>query len=322
MPIETPFSRRDLLKATGALLVSFSLGAQNGADAAKPLDPSEVDSFLAIHPDGSVTVYTGKVDIGQGLRIAVRQMAAEELGIPVERIQLVEGDTGLSPDQGGTGGSTGLTRGGSEVRQAAATARRALLIIGAEKLQARAADLTILDGIVRPTAGGPGVTIAGLVGGRKLDLKVDPKAPLKEPARYQTIGKPLARPDVPGKCTAKGDYIQDLTLPGMFHGRVVRPPAVGAKLVSVDESSIRAIPEVRVVRIENFLGVVAPDEWAAVRAARELKATWSEGQGLPGSDGLERYLRESPVDHDQVIVGKPGGDAKITPAAVRQLSAT
>src|SRR6516164_6727254 len=195
MPIETPFSRRDLLKATGALLVSFSLGAQNGADAAKPLDPSEVDSFLAIHPDGSVTVYTGKVDIGQGLRIAVRQMAAEELGIPVERIQLVEGDTGLSPDQGGTGGSTGLTRGGSEVRQAAATARRALLIIGAEKLQARAADLTILDGIVRPTAGGPGVTIAGLVGGRKLDLKVDPKAPLKEPARYQTIGKPLARPD-------------------------------------------------------------------------------------------------------------------------------
>ena len=321
MPMETPFSRRDLLKATGALLVSFSLGAQNGADAAKPLDPSEVDSFLAIHPDGSVTVYTGKVDIGQGLRIAVRQMAAEELGIPVERIQLVEGDTGLSPDQGGTGGSTGLTRGGSEVRQAAATARRALLIIGAEKLQARAADLTILDGIVRPTAGGPGVTIAGLVGGRKLDLKVDPKAPLKEPARYQTIGKPLARPDVPGKCTAKGDYIQDLTLPGMFHGRVVRPPAVGAKLVSVDESSIRAIPEVRVVRIENFLGVVAPDEWAAVRAARELKATWSEGQGLPGSDGLERYLRESPVDHDQVIVGKPR-DAKITPAPVRQLSAT
>jgi CO/xanthine dehydrogenase Mo-binding subunit len=322
MAAQTSLSRRDLLKATGALLVSFSLRAQNNADPPKPLDPSEVDSFLAVHPDGSVTVYTGKVDIGQGLRIAVRQMAAEELGIPVERIRLVEGDTGLSPDQGGTGGSTGLTRGGSEVRQAAATARRALINLGAEKLQARAADLTILDGVVRPTAGGPGVTIAGLVGGRKLDLKVDPKAPLQEPASYQTVGKPLARPDVPGKCTAKGDYIQDLTLPGMFHGRVVRPPAVGAKLVSVDESSIRTIPDVRVVRIENFLGVVAPDEWAAVRAARELKAAWSEGQGLPGNDGLERYLRESPVDHDQVIVGKPRGDAKITPAPVRQLSST
>src|SRR5215469_9024202 len=315
-------SRRELLKATGALVVSFRLHAQNAADPAKPLDPSQVDSFLAVHADGSVTVYTGKVDVGTGLRIAVRQMAAEELGIPVERIQLVEGDTGLSPDQGGTGGSTGLTRGGSEVRQAAATARRALLIIGAEKLQARAADLTILDGIVRPTAGGPGVAIAGLVGGRKLDLKVDPKAPLKEPARYQTIGKPLARPDVPGKCTAKGDYIQDLTLPGMLHGRVVRPPAIGAKLMAVDEASIRGIPDVRVVRIENFLGVVAPDEWAAVRAARELKATWSEWQGLPGNDGLERFLRESPVDRDQVVVGKPRGDAKITPTPVRQLSAT
>jgi CO/xanthine dehydrogenase Mo-binding subunit len=322
MPAQTSLSRRDLLKATGVLLVSFSLRAQNSADPAKPLDPSEVDSFLAIHPDGSVTVYTGKVDIGQGLRIAVRQMAAEELGIPVERIRLVEGDTGLSPDQGGTGGSTGLTRGGSEVRQAAATARRELINLGAEKLQARAADLTILDGVVRPTAGGPGVSIAGLVGGRKLDLKVDPKAPLQNPSSYKTVGQPLPRPDVAGKCTAKGDYIQDLTLPGMLHGRVVRPPAIGAKLMSVDESSIRALPDVRAVRIENFLGVVAPDEWAAVRAARELKATWSEWQGLPGNDGLERYLRESPVDHDQVIVGKPRGDAKITPSPVRQLSAT
>jgi CO/xanthine dehydrogenase Mo-binding subunit len=315
-------SRRDLLKATGALVVSFTLRAQNAAESAKPLDTSEVDSFLAIHPDGSVTVYSGKVDIGQGLRIAVRQMAAEELGIPVERIKLVEGDTGLSPDQGGTGGSTGLTRGGTEVRQAAATAGQALLRLGAERLQRSAAELTIVDGEVRPTAGGAGVTIAALVGGRKLDLKVDPKAPLRDPASYKTVGKPLARPDVPGKCTAKGDYIQDLTLPGMLHGRVVRPPAIGAKLMGVDESSIRGIPDVRVIRVENFLGVVAPDEWAAVRAARELKATWSEWQGLPGNDGLERYLRESPVDRDQVIVGKPRGDAKITPAPVRQLSAT
>ena len=321
MPAQSLLTRRDLLRATGALVVSFRLRAQNGAELAKPLDPSEVNSFLAIHPDGSVTVYTGKVDIGQGLRIAVRQMAAEELGIPVERIQLVEGDTGQSPDQGGTGGSTGLTRGGTEVRQAAATARKALIGLGAERLQRPAAELTIVDGEVRPTAGGAGVTIAALVGGRKLDLKVDPKAPLQNPASYKTVGKPLPRPDVPGKCTARGDYIQDMTVPGMLHGRVVRPPAVGAKLMSVDESSIRAIPEVRVVRIENFLGVVAPDEWAAVRAARELKATWSEWLGLPGNDGLDRFLRESPVDRDQVIAGKPRADAKITPTPVRQLSA-
>src|SRR5215469_9806331 len=148
-------SRRDWFKAGGALVVGFSLNvraghAQYGAEPVKPLDPKEVDSFLAIHSDGSVTVYTGKVDVGTGLRIAVRQMAAEELGVPVERgsleqIKLVEGDTGLSPDQGGTGGSTGLTRGGSEVRQAAATARQALLRMGAEQLKRPAEELTISE---------------------------------------------------------------------------------------------------------------------------------------------------------------------------------
>ena len=127
------FSRRDLLKTGGALVVSFAIGARapaqtaTGADATlgKPLDINEVDSFLVVHADGSVTVYTGKVDLGTGLRIAIRQMAAEELDLPVERVSLVEGDTALTPDQGGTGGSTGLTRGGVEVRQAAATAREA-----------------------------------------------------------------------------------------------------------------------------------------------------------------------------------------------------
>src|SRR5215469_10919990 len=153
-------TRRDLLKATGALVVSFTLRAQNSAELAKPLDNSEVDSFLAIHPDGSATVYTGKVDIGQGLRIAVRQMAAEELGIPVERIKLVEGDTGLSPDQGGTGGSTGLTRGGSEVREAAATARQALLRMAAERMKRPESELMMAEGEVRPVGGGSGVTIA------------------------------------------------------------------------------------------------------------------------------------------------------------------
>jgi nicotinate dehydrogenase subunit B len=162
-------SRRDWLKTGGALVVGFSLAArvgraQSGAEAVKPLDPKEVDSFLAIHADGSVTVYTGKVDVGTGLRIAVRQMAAEELGIPVERIKLVEGDTGLSPDQGGTGGSTGLTRGGSEVRQAAATARQALLRMGAEKLNRPVNDLTITEGEVRPIGGGAGVALTALMG--------------------------------------------------------------------------------------------------------------------------------------------------------------
>src|SRR6266849_3614606 len=135
------FSRRDLLKAGGALIVGFAFDATLPRLAraqmpatGKPLDPAEVDSFLAFHADGTVTIYTGKVDVGTGLRIAVAQMAAEELGIPADRITIVDGDTGLCPDQGGTGGSTGLTRGGVEVRQAAATARQALLALGATRL--------------------------------------------------------------------------------------------------------------------------------------------------------------------------------------------
>jgi nicotinate dehydrogenase subunit B len=315
-------SRRDLLKGGAALVVSFALVPKRAAaQNAKPLDPTEVDSFLAIHPDGSVTVYTGKVDVGTGLRIAVRQMAAEELGLPVERVALVEGDTGLTPDQGGTGGSTGLTRGGSEVRQAAATARRALLNLGAEQLKRPAAELTLTDGQVRPVAGGPSVAIETLIGGKQLSLKVDPKAPLQNPTRYQVVGKPFPRPDVPAKCTGKNVYLQDFTLPGMLHGRVIRPPAIGAKLLSVDETSIRNIPDVKVVRMESFLGVVAADEWAAVRAARELKATWSEWQGLPGNDGLERFVRESPIDRDQVLVTK-GDPAEALPTAAKQLSAS
>src|SRR4029079_3316605 len=149
--------------------------ADRTATGGKPLDPSEVDSFLAIHADGTVTVYTGKVDVGTGLRVAVAQRAGEELGIPAERITVVDGDTGLCPDQGGTGGSTGLTRGGADVRVAAATARRALLTLGVEGLGIPAANLTIVDGTVRPSAGGAGVGIGTLVAGRRLSLKVDPK---------------------------------------------------------------------------------------------------------------------------------------------------
>ncbi|HLG98138.1 MAG TPA: molybdopterin cofactor-binding domain-containing protein [Bryobacteraceae bacterium] len=318
-------SRRDLFK-TG-LVVSFSLGgilssrASAQSAAGKPVDLGEVDSFLAIHPDSSVTIYTSKVDVGTGLRVAMPQMVAEELDVPVDRIALVEGDTLTTPDQGGTGGSTGITRGGVEVRQAAATARQALLKLGASQLNKPEAEVALVEGEVRPAQGGAGIEIGKLTAGRLLSLKTHPKAPLKNPAQYAVVGKPLLRPDVPGKCTGQHTYVHDFKLPGMLHGRVVRPPAAGAKLQSVDESSIRGIPGVRVVRIENFLGVVAPDEWAAVRAARELKAAWSRWEGLPGNDGLERAVRQGTLDRDQDLV-KRGDSPAPLPAGAKQFSAT
>jgi nicotinate dehydrogenase subunit B len=324
-------SRRDFLRAGGAVVVSFSLGAalpnlagaQSAAptaDLGKPLDPNEVDSFLAIHADGSVTLYTSRVDVGTGLRTAMSQIAAEELGIPVERFTVVEGDTALTPDHGGTGGSSGIPVGAARVRMAAATARQALLRLGAQQLQRPESELTVADGYVQPVGTGLGASFATLMNVKRLDMKIDPKAPVKDPAEYKIVGKPILRSDVPGKATGRNVFMQDLVVPGMLHGRVVRPPSIGAKLVSVDESSIRKLPSVSVVRIENFLGVVSSDEWAAVRAARELKATWTEWQGLPGSDEIERHVRESTVDHDEVLVNK--GDAMAAlPSAAKQLSA-
>src|SRR5438445_5621299 len=328
-------SRRDFLLTGGAVVVGFSLCsslpkfvlAQGGpstpdlrSNLGKPLDPRQVDSFLAFHADGSVTIYTSKVDVGTGLRIAMSQMTAEELGVPVESVSIVEGDTALVPDHGGTGGRCGTPGGAVDVRQAAATARQAILNLGAAELKRPANELTIAGGLVRPAAGGAGISIGKLIGGRRLNLQVDAKAPLKDPATYTIVGKPLPRPDVPAKCTGKLEYVQDHAVPNMLHGRVIRPPAIGAKLVSVDESSIRGVPDVPVGRMESFLGVVAPDEWAAVRAAKELKTAWSEWQGLPVSEGLDRYVRESAVERDEVLVNR-GDPAAALPGTAKQLSA-
>ena len=320
METMTSLSRRGILKmAAGVVVVRFALGQPNG-DASKSLDSSEVDSFLAIHSDGSVTIYTSKVDVGTGLATAFRQTAAEELGIPVERFTVIEGDTALTPDHGGTGGSSGIPRGAADIRRAAATARQALLDLGAKQLNHPASELTIAGGEVTHSSG-QRITVASLVAGKRLGVKVNANAPLKNPSTYTVVGKPILRADVPAKCTAKHPWLQDLTLPGMLHGRVVRPPAVGAKLLSVDEDSIRALPGVRVIRIESFLGVVAADEWAAVRAAKEIKVTWSDSQVLPGSDGFSSWVRQAPVDRDQALANRGDFNGALASSA-NQLSAT
>ena len=306
-------SRRAVL-AGGALTVSFALAgarlkalAQGAAAAPRSVDPKEVDAFLAVNGDGTVTLYTGKVDLGQGLRIAMRQIAGEELGIGVDMIKYVEGDTALTPDQGRTSGSNGIQRGGMQIRQAAATARAALIELAAQRLNVKGDDLVASNGEVRPKSGGTGVRFADLIGGRNFNLKLDPKAPLKDPATYTLVGKPLARPDVPAKCTGSFTYMQDFSLPGMVHARVIRPPAIGAKLVSVDESSIKDFAGALVVRIKDFLAVVASEEWTAIRAARALRAQWSEWSGLPEQGKLIATLRADPGITDEMLVtrGQP-----------------
>ena len=312
----TSLSRREFLQGTGALVVGFTLAAPAFAQRleradgviGKTLDVGEVDGFIAVNADGSVTIYSGKVDLGQGLRIAIPQMAAEELGIGVERIAMVEGDTALTPDQGATAGSSGIVRGGVQIRQAAATAREALIGLAAARAGKTAAEFDAVNGEVRPKSGGDGIRFADLIGDKRFSIKVDPKAKLRDPASYTVVGKPIARPDIPAKVSGRHVFVHDFKVEGMLHGRVVHPPAVGAKLVSVDATSISAIPGARVVRINDFLGVVAADEWDAVSAARMLKASWSESAPLLGSDGVRNWMRSGPFEADETLVKK--GDAR------------
>ena len=200
-------SRRGFLAAGGALIVGLGLEgpdrllAQTVANAdrflGKPLAPDLVDSYLAVHTDGTVTLFTGKVDIGTGGRIAMRQMAGEELDIPLDRIAMIEGDTALTPNQGATAGSYSIARGGPQIRYAAATAREALLSRAAARLGKPVGDLEVADGVVRAKDGSVSVTYGDLIGDQTFNLKVDGKAPLKSPDRFRFIGQSLPRPDLP-----------------------------------------------------------------------------------------------------------------------------
>jgi len=320
-------SRRAFLQAGGALVVAFALPAPafaqrvERAEAAlgKTLDAADVDAFLAIGTDGRVTIYSGKVDLGQGLRIAIPQMAAEELGIGVERIVMIEGDTALTPDQGATAGSSGIMRGGVQIRQAAASARDALISLAAARSDRPASDFDAVDGSVRSRGGGTTFSYAELIGDKRFDVKLDPKAKLRDPASYAVVGKALPRPDIPGKVTGRHIYMHDFSVDGMLHGRVIRTPAVGAKLVDVDEGSVASIPGLRVVRSRDFLGVVAADEWDAVCAARMLKAAWSESATLLGADGVRAWMRNGPFEADETLVKK--GDARQALASARKVTA-
>src|SRR5688572_10978946 len=179
MNAHVKLSRRKFVKG-GALTIALAvtgLPKPGFAQTTRILDRGELDAFFRINGDGTVTLYCGKVDLGQGLRIAMPQIAAEELGIGVDKIKYVEGDTALTPDQGRTSGSNGIQVGGMQIRQAAATARKGLIDLAAQKLNVKAEDLTTADGMVRPKAGGQGVSFAERIAGKNFNLKLDSKAP-------------------------------------------------------------------------------------------------------------------------------------------------
>ncbi len=318
-------TRRDFLKSSGALVVTFSIAGRLSpafAEAAlgKTVAPDEVDGFLAIDGQGAVTVYSGKVDLGTGVRTALTQIVAEELDVPMARVSVIQGDTGLTPDQGITWGSLSIQNGGMQLRQAAATARRALLQEAAKRLDTKPDELTVADGTITAKSG-KAVSYGELVGGRNFALKLDKDAPAKDPKSYKLVGTSVTRLDIPDKVTGRFTYMQDFRVPDMLHGRVVRPPAIGATLQSVDESSVRGIAHVRVVREGNFLGVVAKDEWSAIKAMQQLKASWSSWEGLPEQSKLWEHVRATKVNKDEVT-SNTGDAAAALGQGAKRLKAT
>jgi len=319
-------TRRDFLKTTGGLIVTFTLAdnvlpaVAQGAAQTKIVAPDEVDAFLSINTEGQVTVYSGKVDLGTGIRTALTQIAAEELDLPFDRVTVTQGDTALTPDQGATWGSFSIQRGGMQVRRAAATARKALLDAAAQRFGVPAATLIAENGTIKGKD--RVIPYAELIGGKTFSLKLDKDAPLKDPRAYAIVGRPLPRVDIPAKITARFTYIQDFRLEGMLHGRVIRPLALGADLESMDTSSLTKIAGVvKVVREKNFLGIVATTEWDAIQAARALKTTWSNWAGLPEQAHLWDYVRASKVSND-VVSSNVGSSTSALDNSPKRLAAT
>jgi len=303
-------SRRTFLKGGGALVVGFAAGgaAAGAAHAAEspfasngPTDLSSVDSFIVVHPDNTVSLRSGFVELGQGSPTGLLMIAAEELDVEMGQMSHVRADTNVTPNAGGTSASNTIAVGGPRVRSAAASAKQALLALASAQLGVPVASLTVSKGVV--SGGGRSVTYGQLIGDRLFNVpmaaaSVDPGVgPAKAPAQYRLVGTSPPRIDIPDKVTGAYTYIHNVRVPGMLHGRIVRPrgQAVygsGAPVVSVDEGSIEHLKGARVVRKGDFIGVVAADEYTAVQAAAQLRVRWAEPPArLAGNGNMVAQMR-------------------------------
>ena len=337
-PLALDLSRRHLLQAGGALLVSFStapLLAAKAAAASRPaLTPDQLDSFIALQSDGTAIAFFGKMDPGQGVDVAIGQIVAEELDLPAGSVQVIQGDTGRTVNQGGASGSTGIEKGGVTLRYAAAEARRILVERAAVRLGVPPEQLATENGAVF-VAGAPAkrvlykellgdgyfetaLTWNGQMGN---DLLSRGRAQPKPPSDYKVVGQSVPRTDIRDNAFARQTYVTDIRVPGMLHARMIRPPVVGAEPEAIDAASVKDIPGVRIFHERGFVAVLAEKEWNAIRAAEALRVTWTKPvDPLPDQARLYDYLRMAPAlaRKDEVMKGDVAtglaGAAKIVSA--------
>ncbi len=334
-------SRRDLLKSAGLLVVSFTaagtgpLAAQSTASAAGPYqDPDfrQLDSWIVIREDNTATFYVGKTDCGQGTGTSFRQLMADELDFAYDKTSCVMGSTDTTVDQGGSGGSTAMERDAWPMRRVAAEARRVLLDMGSTKLGVPVDQLAVHEGVITvKNDTSKRVTYGELVGGKKFHVALTGAninattgvAKVKPVQEHKIVGLSPKRYDIPAKVDGSLKWAVDVKLPGMVHARNVKPPVAGAKLISIDESSVKNLPGfIKVVSKGNYVAVVCEREEQAINAARLLKANWQKPATapFPSSEDLFKFMRSAtPTSNSKpILVGDPdkafAGAAKIVEA--------
>jgi CO/xanthine dehydrogenase Mo-binding subunit len=319
--------RREFLKTSGMLIVGVSAGAIVGPFAidmdaqgtARGLYPDpdyhQLDSWIVIHPDNTATFYVGKTDCGQGTGTSFRQMMSDELDIPFKDTTCVMGTTDITVDQGGSGGSDAIQTDGWPMRRVAAEGRRVLLEMASQRFGVPVAALAVSDAVITvKNDASKRVTYGELVGGKKFNVtltgaNVDATtgiAKVKPVQELKMVGQSPQRYDIPAKVDGSLKWAVDVKLPGMVHARNVKPPVAGAKLIGIDESSVRSMPGfVKVVSKGNYVAVVCEREEQAIAAAKALKCNWQKPATpqLPnGSDGLFKYMRETTPKSSQTPI--------------------
>ena len=315
-----PLSRRSVLSGGGALIVSFSLLQPLAAQERGPVQSRStpplpgslntspmLDSWIRIDADG-ITVFTGKAELGQGIKTAAIQVAAEELSVEPRAINLVTADTSRTPNEGYTSGSQSMQDSATAIRHAAAQAREILINAAASRLATSADRLNVRNGVVT-TGDGRSIRYGELVANELLHVHAQPQSKLKDPSTFAVIGQPMQRVDIPAKVTGGVAYVQDLRLPGMAHARVVRPPSYGARLRSVETGQVEKMPGVlKVVRDGSFLAAIAEKEYQAVQAMDALArgVVWDETKTLPDPTQLYDWVRRAKSE-DHVIFDSRSG---------------
>jgi len=294
--------RRDFAKLVGAGIAVFliSKGAlaqqQQGESGGRggfggQSMPKDISAWLHINEDGAVTVYTGKVEIGQNIRTSLAQAVAEELRTPFESITMVMGDTKLTPFDAGTFGSQTTPRMGPQLRHVASAACDTLRDLAAKQWNVDSALLVAVAGKITDPQTKRSIAYGKLAEGQALAKAIPDTDPLVPPTEWIVSGKPIAKVDGRDFVTGVHKYTSDMKLPGMLYGKILRQPSVGATLPRVDATAAQAIPGVTVVHDGEFVGVTAPDPQTAARALAAIRAEWKQGPAQPNSKNIYEYLK-------------------------------